>query len=205
MGRRKDHWQAQYRAESFSLSVRGRIRLLLIRLTALDYRRRAGYPLRRKSLPGLRAADSSQHGQGRTCRDHGKRCACALLEICGSDLRRRSDRVHRRHLRPAPALPAARHILRNQRADPEQPRGGVRPRRRGHEIGVHAGHIRRLTELPLAQAQAEIDQTSKLIEDTTGRRPKLFRPAYGDSNDAIETFVANENIRQALWTLDTND
>jgi peptidoglycan/xylan/chitin deacetylase (PgdA/CDA1 family) len=64
----------------------------------------------------------------------------------------------------------------------------------GHEIGVHAGHIRRLTELPLAQAQAEIDQTSKLIEDTTGRRPKLFRPAYGDSNDAIETFVANENI-----------
>jgi peptidoglycan/xylan/chitin deacetylase (PgdA/CDA1 family) len=205
MGTRKDRWQAQYSAESFKRSILGRIRLLVIRLTALTI---AGvlvllsvgnlYPA--SGLPTV--ASVARVGPAETMDTSAPvRCTgyVALTYDDGptafaaatSDLLRRY-RLHATFFVTGEQIQKSPDVVYALAAD-------------GHEIGIHAGHIRRLTELPLAQAKAEIDQTSKLIEDTTGHRPKLFRPAYGDSNDAIAKFVAKEKIPEALWTLDTND
>jgi len=49
----------------------------------------------------------------------------------------------------------------------------------GHEIGNHSLHHLPMTAMPGRMVQHEIESTSRLIADATGRHPRFFRPPMG--------------------------
>jgi peptidoglycan-N-acetylglucosamine deacetylase len=59
----------------------------------------------------------------------------------------------------------------------------------GHEIGNHTFTHPKLSQLSLEDCREEIDQTEKLIEDMTGRKPVVFRPPYLDYNQDNVTIL----------------
>jgi peptidoglycan-N-acetylglucosamine deacetylase len=52
----------------------------------------------------------------------------------------------------------------------------------GHEIGNHTFNHPKLSQLSMEDCLDEIEQTDKLVEEMTGRKPVVFRPPYLDYN-----------------------
>lgn len=52
----------------------------------------------------------------------------------------------------------------------------------GHEIGNHTFTHPKLSKLSINDSLEEIEQTEKLIEEMTGRKPIVFRPPFLDYN-----------------------
>jgi peptidoglycan/xylan/chitin deacetylase (PgdA/CDA1 family) len=52
----------------------------------------------------------------------------------------------------------------------------------GHEIGNHTFTHPELSQLSIEDCLGEIEETEKLIEGMTGRKPVVFRPPYLDYN-----------------------
>jgi len=52
----------------------------------------------------------------------------------------------------------------------------------GHELANHAFSHRDPGTLPDAELRAELDRTSALLADVVGRRPRLFRPPFADTD-----------------------
>jgi peptidoglycan/xylan/chitin deacetylase (PgdA/CDA1 family) len=78
--------------------------------------------------------------------------------------------------------------------------------RDGHEIGNHTEDHSPLPLLPNdAEVAGRIVPTSDLIEHITGRRPRLFRPPFGLTNEGVGRVVASLGMQQMLWTRDTKD
>jgi peptidoglycan/xylan/chitin deacetylase (PgdA/CDA1 family) len=205
IGKRKDRWQAQYRAEAFKRSLIGRLRLLGLRFAALTVMSAivmlsAGNLYPASGLPTV--ASVSKVGLAESLnKSVPSRCAgyVALTYDDGPTefTRATSALLHRYRLH-------ASFFLTGEQV--EQNRQTVHSlAANGHQVGVHAGRLRDSTNFPLTHFRAEIGRTSKLIEDTTGHRPALFRPAYGQSSDAISKLVAKQKMSEVLWTLDTSD
>lgn len=72
----------------------------------------------------------------------------------------------------------------------------------GHLIGNHTYHHVQITTLPAEQACEEIDRTSDLIEDLTGKGTEYVRPPFGTWNEGLETKL---NLIPVMWTIDTLD
>ena len=94
-------------------------------------------------------------------------------------------------------------IGRKARQRPELVQAAARD---GHEI---ANHTEDHVALPLladdAAIAASLLPTSDLIEELTGRRPRLFRPPWGLTNDTIERVAGSLGMEQMLWTRDSQD
>ncbi len=75
----------------------------------------------------------------------------------------------------------------------------------GHMLGNHSFHHTNLRKTPLAGVKQELRQTSELIEQITGSRPKFFRPPYGRFSRSIVRAAAEENLKTVLWSLLTFD
>ncbi len=75
----------------------------------------------------------------------------------------------------------------------------------GHEIGVHTWDHRMLTRLTDAQAYREIHSSIKIVKQLTGRIPKLLRPPYGETNQAVAAQAKKAKVAQILWDVDTLD
>ena len=75
----------------------------------------------------------------------------------------------------------------------------------GHEVCNHSNTHPHMSELSRDQIAEELQSCHDKIEASTGRRPILFRPPYGDySNDVIE--VANSlNMHCIQWDVDSLD
>ena len=71
----------------------------------------------------------------------------------------------------------------------------------GSEVGDHTFRHPRLTRVPAARAQAEIRQGAEAITGNGGRRPTLFRPPYGKTNEAVDAMARAEGMRVVLWDL----
>jgi peptidoglycan/xylan/chitin deacetylase (PgdA/CDA1 family) len=75
----------------------------------------------------------------------------------------------------------------------------------GNEIGNHSWNHRDLR----TQSQAGLDQqvmgTEQAIQAATGYTPTRMRPPYGGTNPAVHQYLANHNLTQTLWNVDTND
>ncbi|MEA2347344.1 MAG: peptidoglycan-N-acetylglucosamine deacetylase [Thermoleophilaceae bacterium] len=56
-----------------------------------------------------------------------------------------------------------------------------------------------------AAAVAQIEPTSKLIENATGVQPCLFRPPYGSRSSALDQLVKRERMMEVLWNVETAD
>lgn len=71
----------------------------------------------------------------------------------------------------------------------------------GSEVGDHTYRHPRLTRVAPAKARAEIRAGADAITRHGGRRPTLFRPPYGKTNDAIDAMARAEGMRTVLWDL----
>ena len=54
-------------------------------------------------------------------------------------------------------------------------------------------------------AVAQIEPTSKLIEDATGVQPCVFRPPYGSRSVALDKLVKRLRMMDILWSVETAD
>lgn len=74
----------------------------------------------------------------------------------------------------------------------------------GHELGHHTYTHRKLTELPDAEVDLELDRTSAEF-DKIGVRPKWFRPPFGDLRQDQARRVRDRGMMVALWSVDSED
>jgi peptidoglycan-N-acetylglucosamine deacetylase len=59
----------------------------------------------------------------------------------------------------------------------------------GHEVGNHTYTHPKLSQLNTAECLEEIEQTEKVIEELTGRKPVIFRPPYLDYNQETVSLI----------------
>lgn len=76
---------------------------------------------------------------------------------------------------------------------------------RGHEIGNHSDSHPHMTQISEAKMRQELAGMSDKLEAITGERPKLFRPPYGDYNNAVVTVSRSEGYECVQWSVDSLD
>ena len=75
----------------------------------------------------------------------------------------------------------------------------------GHEIMNHSNKHPYMTKLSEKQMIDEINACNDKIEAITGVRPILFRPPYGDYNDAVVSTLRNIGMYTIQWDVDSLD
>lgn len=72
----------------------------------------------------------------------------------------------------------------------------------GHEIGNHSWNHPYFTRISLDQVREEINSTQAAITKAGVPAPQLFRPPYGDVNDAV---IAQIPLTVVRWNIDPED
>ncbi|MBD2021168.1 polysaccharide deacetylase family protein [Leptolyngbya sp. FACHB-36] len=74
----------------------------------------------------------------------------------------------------------------------------------GHAIGNHTWRhvLENVDELTAAE---EINNTAKLIYDTTGLRTSLFRPPGGNLKGSLASFAQQQKYAVTLWSVESDD
>lgn len=75
----------------------------------------------------------------------------------------------------------------------------------GFEIGCHTTKHQSLKRKSMAEIREEVIGTSDYIEKVTGKRPRLFRPPYGEFNTNVLKVCADGHMVLVNWSVDTND
>ncbi|MEA4832283.1 MAG: polysaccharide deacetylase family protein [Oscillospiraceae bacterium] len=75
----------------------------------------------------------------------------------------------------------------------------------GHEIGNHTYNHIMINTYPKEIVAEEINKTSDIIFEITGKRPVVFRPPGGAYNDSYVNMIINMGYRCVLWSVDTRD
>ena len=76
---------------------------------------------------------------------------------------------------------------------------------RGHEIGNHSATHPHMNQLSQAQIREELRKCSDLVESITGKPTTLFRPPYGEYNDAVVRVSREEGYECVQWNVDSLD
>lgn len=77
--------------------------------------------------------------------------------------------------------------------------------RGGHEIGNHTYTHPPLLLRGSAALRREIGDTQRIIEQTVGERPRLFRPPYGVRAPGLRRILPEFGLTNVLWTVIGND
>ncbi|KAI9146541.1 hypothetical protein BKA69DRAFT_1045246 [Paraphysoderma sedebokerense] len=75
----------------------------------------------------------------------------------------------------------------------------------GHDIASHTWSHPSLPSLSNAQIVDEVKRTEDAIFSVTGRRPRLFRPPYGDLDARVASIITGLGYKIVKWNLDTDD
>ena len=75
----------------------------------------------------------------------------------------------------------------------------------GFEIGSHSFTHPNLTKKDIATIRREVIGTQDLIEQVTGRRPRLFRPPGGFVNDRVRQVCREDGLVIVMWSVDPRD
>lgn len=75
----------------------------------------------------------------------------------------------------------------------------------GHEIGNHSLTHPHLPLIPLTEVINQVMRTEALIKNISGLDPYLFRPPYGEYNQAILNTLASLGYVTIMWTIDSLD
>lgn len=76
----------------------------------------------------------------------------------------------------------------------------------GHEIGSHTWSHIKLTGKSRDTIISEMNRTSDVVQQATGRRPSVMRPPYGATNKAVTSFMMQQyGMPSILWDVDTVD
>lgn len=76
---------------------------------------------------------------------------------------------------------------------------------RGSVIGSHTWSHADLTRLPASRWATEIDGTTALLEDLTGRKLRCLRPPYGARNADTVRALGARGLGTAMWSVDPSD
>ena len=75
----------------------------------------------------------------------------------------------------------------------------------GHEIGNHTYSHPHLTKIDYCSLSCEVERCEKVITETTGVKPTLFRPPEGVVDANVRKVAENEGYSIIVWTVDTRD
>ena len=75
----------------------------------------------------------------------------------------------------------------------------------GHEIGTHSATHSHMTKLSKEEVRAELSSSSAAITAVTGKKVDLFRPPFGDYNDALVSCAEEEGYAVIQWDVDSLD
>jgi peptidoglycan/xylan/chitin deacetylase (PgdA/CDA1 family) len=75
----------------------------------------------------------------------------------------------------------------------------------GFEFGSHSWSHKNLRALSADGARQEIISAQDVIEKTTGVRPHLFRPPYGNINVNVNKITQDDNLVMVMWAVDSDD
>lgn len=70
----------------------------------------------------------------------------------------------------------------------------------GFEIGNHTQTHQNLQTISPEEQKSEILETSRLIEEVTGQKPRFFRAPHGANTDVSREIVAAEDMTLMNWT-----
>jgi peptidoglycan/xylan/chitin deacetylase (PgdA/CDA1 family) len=76
---------------------------------------------------------------------------------------------------------------------------------RGHAVGNHTTHHRRLTEQHPWSVAADLEEASLLLADRTGYRPSCWRAPYGDRDAMVHEVATALGMTHVGWTADPQD
>jgi len=77
--------------------------------------------------------------------------------------------------------------------------------RRGHEIGNHSATHPHMSQLSEAKIREELRIVSEKVEQIIGKPTTLFRPPYGEYNDAVVRVSRQEGHECVQWNVDSLD
>lgn len=75
----------------------------------------------------------------------------------------------------------------------------------GHLVLSHSFSHPRMTDLNATGMSAQLDRTSRRIEEITGKYPLLFRPPYGAINPLVVDVTNEHAMTTVLWSMDSLD
>ncbi|GAA0762961.1 MULTISPECIES: polysaccharide deacetylase family protein [Clostridium] len=75
----------------------------------------------------------------------------------------------------------------------------------GHEIGNHSYIHPMFTKIDENRMKEELEKTDKIIEETIGIKPKLFRFPSGDYNKKAFDYVSSKGYKCIQWDVDSVD
>ena len=146
------------------------------------------------SLPSASAQDPSDA--------HGRACRNGHVALTYDDGPSATTPALLRALAAAKLRATVFNIGSNAEQNPDLVRAELRA---GMWIGNHTYTHPYLTQLTEPARFAEIASTQKALRGITGRRPVLFRPPYGDTNDQVRADEARLGLLEVLWTVDSRD
>tara|TARA_B100001123_G_scaffold276400_1_gene307460 strand:+ start:356 stop:1360 length:1005 start_codon:yes stop_codon:yes gene_type:complete len=76
---------------------------------------------------------------------------------------------------------------------------------RGHAIGNHSWHHRRLTEEHPFSVAADLEEASLLLQDLAGFRPSCWRAPYGERNEMVLAVAGSLGMEHVGWTADPQE
>jgi peptidoglycan/xylan/chitin deacetylase (PgdA/CDA1 family) len=78
--------------------------------------------------------------------------------------------------------------------------------KRGHTMGNHSLTHPHMREMTAQQMRHEMQESTRIIQETTGVRPFMFRPPYGEYNQLLLEVLAETGYPYSImWTVDTLD
>ena len=75
----------------------------------------------------------------------------------------------------------------------------------GHRVENHSNSHPYMTKLSSDKMVSELKICNQKIKEITGREPVLFRPPYGDYNNAVIEAVQSVNMYTIQWSVDSLD
>lgn len=75
----------------------------------------------------------------------------------------------------------------------------------GCEIGNHSKNHLQMSKLSAGEIKTELDYVSDKVESLTGKRPRYFRPPYGDYNSALVEEAESAGMQAIQWSVDSLD
>lgn len=75
----------------------------------------------------------------------------------------------------------------------------------GHEIENHTYTHPHCNSLPRKKIEEELNATSRLIKNLTGRNPRFFRPPFGEYNNRLISTARSLDYQVIQWSLDSLD
>jgi polysaccharide deacetylase family sporulation protein PdaB len=75
----------------------------------------------------------------------------------------------------------------------------------GHEVCNHSDTHPHMRKLSQDEMKSQVEKCNEKIASATGIKPILFRPPYGDYNDAVIQAVESLNMYPIQWNVDSLD